>query len=224
MADSTHTSAYQLDYQDALKGLIALNTQTLTLAETERISRKALDDSNKALATARERMASMRVEAHNGVAVLEEQATQLQAMTDNLVEWGATQATVSEHQERALAQFEKSNKAGMAYVQTVKYLSDASDGLTISQMDIQRSLELARAAGIKAEDAARQYGEAMLGNADVLRRFDKIAQDAADAIESFRFSIRRAEGAPAATLAGIPCKRSTRSTTSSRTCPNGQTS
>ena len=113
----------------------------------------------------------------------DEISTRIQGALDTFVEFGATQDQVADAFER-INKTSKTGARGIAQTSNaLRKLMDETEDASLAMQGLEKSFEVAKAAGIKLEDAAADVGRALKGQTDILNKFDDQAKAAATAID-----------------------------------------
>lgn len=123
----------------------------------------------------------------------DEISARIQGALDTFVEFGASQDQVATAFER----INKSSKIGMRGIaqtsNALRKLVDETEDADLAMRGLEKSFEVAEAAGIKLEDAAADVGRALKGQTDILQKFDERAKAAAKAIDGITDPALRAK-------------------------------
>lgn len=123
----------------------------------------------------------------------DEISAKIQGALDTFVEFGASQDQVATAFER----INKSSKVGMRGIaqtsNALRKLVDETEDADLAMRGLEKSFEVAEAAGIKLEDAAADVGRALKGQTDILQKFDERAKAAAKAIDGITDPALRAK-------------------------------
>jgi hypothetical protein len=109
--------------------------------------------------------------------------TRIQGTLDTIVEFGGTLADVQAAQSRLSKAAATGARGAAQQANALRTLTDESEDSAAALRNLDKALDLAAAAGIKAEDAGRELGKALKGDVAVLNQFDNRAKAAAKAIE-----------------------------------------
>lgn len=136
-------------------------------------------------------------------AVTDEVKSRVDGAISTFVEFGATQDQVAKG-FKLLGQASATGARGVAQTANVmRTLVDETEDADLALKNVSKAFDLAAATGMKAEDAGRALGQTLKGETDVLRKFDKQATEAADAIDKITDPVLRAKAATRALEAAM---------------------
>lgn len=142
-------------------------------------------------------------------AVTDEVRSRVDGAISTFVEFGATQDQVAKG-FKLLGQASATGARGIAQTANVmRTLVDETEDADLALKNVSKAFDLAAATGMKAEDAGRALGQTLKGETDVLRKFDKQATEAADAIDKITDPTLRAQAATRALEAAMKRQNST---------------
>lgn len=108
--------------------------------------------------------------------------TQLEALSDNIIEFGGSGETVVATLEMIRDRAEATGEPVTLLAAASRGLVDEADNGAAALENLGNAMELSRRAGIKAEDAGKLVGRALRGEADALKEVGGVAASSAEAI------------------------------------------
>ena len=139
-------------------------------------------------------MSDFESEAKKGKGLIELNK-RIESTLDTMVEFGAT----VDDQRNALVKMEQVAKTSgqpiAILAKALEKLTDETEDAKVAQANLSKALEFARVTGMRAEDAAAEYGKAIKGETGALRKLGPAATRAADAIDKIVDPTKRAAAA-----------------------------